>query len=129
MTFYTILSVLGISATALLYAKEKFLQVPKLMYRWGTPPGNSWSAAGMNTRVPKIKGTKAAKPYEFKSLTFPEHNKKIQILLKRAYRSGMSEDTFTQHYQAITGAKGQAISNIRNYYRHLQRKYHFFTVL
>jgi len=40
----------------------------------------------------------------------------------------MTEDAFAQHYQAITGAKGQAINNIRNYYRHLQKKYNFFTV-
>jgi hypothetical protein len=83
----------------------------------------------MNIRASKIKEPKPVKPFDFKSLSFPEHNKKIQILLKRAYRSGMSENAFTQHYQAITGAKGQAISNIRNYYRHLQRKYNYFRLL
>jgi hypothetical protein len=83
----------------------------------------------MNIRPSKEKGSKSVRPFDFKNLSFPEHNTKIRLLLKRAYRSGMTEDAFTQHYQAITGAKGQAINNIRNYYRHLQRKYHFFTVL
>ena len=82
----------------------------------------------MSIRASKIKESKPVKPFDIKHLSFPAYNKKIQILLKRSYQSGMSEEAFTQHYQAITGSKGQAISNIRNYYRHLQRKYHFFTV-
>jgi hypothetical protein len=41
----------------------------------------------------------------------------------------MTENAFVDHYRKITDARGQALSNLRNYYRHLQRKYNFFTVL
>ena len=88
-----------------------------------------WSAIGMNIRASRIRAPKPVQPFDFKHPSFLAHDRKIQILLKRAYRTGMSEDSFVQHYKEITDAKGQAIRNLRNYYRHLQKKYNFFTLL
>ena len=67
------------------------------------------------------------KEFDFDHPVFLTHSKQTRALLRAAYRSGMTEDVFVQRFKQIPALNDRSTINARNYYRHLQKKYRFFS--